>query len=335
MKKTVFRFTGTGTVPLGSPGDLWEPPRLLPEPKKLEGPTKQLTMKAMSNTKPNIYGAIACHLSSLEELALLCRCLQSVLMQTKRLDIFCVSWSAADTDLKSKTRAAFPIFQQEFVSSRINFKVLYQENRCQQFQHYFYIHQFIANSPDFQDNALIIFGDADDVWDNNRVRVMYEFACQSSKPIVVLNWHVEKNTLLNRTDENCTFEYWSAVVRFRMFTKFFNGLCALYLQSPYCDLAFATFLQKEDNERAKCNDEHLYYYAGSHHSAGASTNQHEVTLKTLEIHLMECYPEPLSCDSDFCSGLKPTGIVIKPITMSILNSLKNGSAAIEQYVKCH
>jgi hypothetical protein len=288
----------------------------------------------MSSTEPKIYGATACHVSSLHSLDLLRRgCLQSVLEQTNRMDLFCVSWSAEAAVLQ-QTRDVFDLFQREFADRRISVKFLYQPDRCQQFQHYQNIHEFITSTPGFDDRSLIIFGDADDCWASDRVRWMQHFARQSHKDVVVASWYVGQYRgeqvweVLDFTGDDATFEYWTAIIRFHVFTKFFRGLPnPHYLQSPYCDLAFATFLEKEDNERIKGahhKTKKMYFYNGAQNAARSSMSEVELDLKFLEGQLMECYPDPLmrfhSYSSYFGFGLKPT--VLKPITMAVLVTLK-------------
>jgi hypothetical protein len=299
-----------------------------------------------------IYGATACHVSSLHNLGLLCGCLQSVFKQTRRMDLFCISWSAEAAVLQ-QTRAVFDTFQREFADRQISVKFLYQPNRCQQFQHYQHIHEFITSTPGFDDRSLILFGDGDDAWDKDRVGWMQHFACQSHKDVVVANWYVGQYPddngmlvweILNHTDVDATFEYWTAIIRFHVFTKFFRGLPdPHYLQSPYCDLAFATFLQKEDNERingADLDPKDLYFYSGAHNAAGSSMSEVEFDLKFLEGQLMECYPDPLLRVHSYSSyyhpifrlGFGPKPTVLKPITMAVLVTLKAGTIPMAEYV---
>jgi hypothetical protein len=239
-----------------------------------------------------IYGATACHVSSLDNLDLLFGCLRSVFNQAQRMDLFCGSWSAEAAVLR-QTRAVFDIFQGEFASEGISVEFLYQPDRCQQFQHYQHIHEFITSTPGFDDRSLILFGDGDDCWASDRVRWMQHFARQSHKDVVVTNWYVrdfqrlpglEYEVYVTPNYMGDTFEYWTAIIRFHVFTKFFRGLPnPHYLQSPYCDLAFATFLEKEDNERVTYNEEvPLYRYNGAHNAAGEATTRDELVLKFLE-----------------------------------------------------
>jgi hypothetical protein len=260
--------------------------------------------------------------------------------------VLCKCWSAEAAVLQ-QTRDVFDLFQQEFADRRISVKFLYQPDRCQQFQHYQHIHEFITSTPGFDDKSLIIFGDGDDAWDKDRVGWMQHFADQShNKDVVVANWFVRffKEDKVWEvgivTGDDATFEYWTAIIRFHVFTKFFRELPdPHYLQSPYCDLAFATFLKKEDNKRVTyIEGVPLYRYNGAHNAAGEATTRDELDLKFLEGQLMECYPDPLlpltvlSYDGyRYNSGPKPT-VLEPPITMAILVALKAGTTPMAEYV---
>jgi len=291
-----------------------------------------------------VYGTTAGHVSSLKSLAMLCACLQSVLNQTKPVDLFCLSWSA-DKQLLNQTREVIRLFKRHFERCDLPIIVMEQPSRLQQFQHYKCINDRLLKLIDLDPNTLIIFGDSDDVWDKIRVQFMYDVASRSSKDVVVFNWNYgvfpgeHKFERLRRTEHLEDFEYWAASARLKVFSRFFSSMPhPAYLTSPYCDLAFATFLSKEDHEQAKCPDNTrfgLYWYDGPHYAAGGCTTQEEITLKFLEGQLAECYPGPLVnvLRYDSYSGTMGKPVVIKPITMATLVGLKNGSIAMKEHIR--
>ena len=303
-----------------------------------------------------IYGAIACHISSKSSLNSFIHCLNSVLVQTKPLNLFCVSWSSDDKELVEKTAKFCLMLEEKFLNAGIVTKFLHQPLHCQQFQHFEHIFRFIADSAWYDAAALIVTGDADDKWADHRVAYMYERAVASPKNVVVFNWtfdpflDIRVKAVLDAAKQphpiathkmGETFEHFNVAVRFGVYAQFFQELTdSRYLDSPYCDLAYCTFLSQQPYDEAPLPDHDtthgLYYYAGAHNSAGRNCRSaDEFLLKFLESQLMECYPRSLLRPHDMTGyGHEQRPFTVKKaIDIGCLWGMKDGSMSITEYIK--
>jgi hypothetical protein len=83
-----------------------------------------------------VIGLVACHVGREEDFTLLCQCLMSVAHQTRKLDVFCLSWSteAAYQDRVRETLPAGDPSSTTFGETKLITE--YQSTRKQQFEHY-------------------------------------------------------------------------------------------------------------------------------------------------------------------------------------------------------
>jgi len=241
-------------------------------------------------------GLIACHIKDITNLNWFDRCLKSIYEQTIPLSALYISWSA-EKYIENQTKDILKIYEDRFSVIGTQTIFLFQQKRHQQFQHYKRILDSMK-SHGIDENALLIFGDADDYWQPHRVQYMFTEA--SDNLVTVFNWKLVQDPDGKYMREVCVnptdFEYWMSCVRFSVFATFFQGIRHRYLSSPWCDLAFDNYLLTYEISYNRSNDcENWLYFKNGNNSreAGASMGLKNIILNFLEVKLMMCFPNPL------------------------------------------
>jgi hypothetical protein len=135
------------------------------------------------------------------------------------------------------------------------FIFLEQPEQLQQFQHYQVIMLYMRDVLKIDDSTWLVFGDADDKWQDVRVDFMKNTADARvpAKKIVVFNRYLvfdenERRRYVEDPEVLMSFEYWMALVKFDVFRSFFDVATEVHFQSPWCDLAYDRFLHRKDEE---------------------------------------------------------------------------------------
>lgn len=290
-----------------------------------------------------IIAAMACHFSTEEDVEKCIRALGSMGVQTTEPDFTFISWSAEGSDVYEQAEATFKVFGERKSSTVIAYRGV-----LQQFQHYQKICETINSDGRIsaRNKCWMLFGDADDEWHKDRVAFMKDKLIghlakhakhdHEHKTAFVFNWKAvwdleEERMYTELTDDQSSFEYWMTLVHLDLFTDFFEKSDAVYLQPPWCDLAFDTFILKQGASLEYVphskGDPYLYLkLGGGSYKAGASATGRENVSKFLELQLMQCFPDPLQTigSYDGYDPLRTTQMfgLCKPVTAEDLAAIK-------------
>lgn len=272
----------------------------------------------ISNTQPaRIVAAVACHIADRQQLLSHQVALESFLTgHTKSPNLAILSWSAP-ADLYEEALAYFNSRLAEQGTSTTSFVFLDFNGQLRQFVHYQKINQYlIDNGWDQYENTWMIFGDADDKWDESRIE--YKASVQlryPTKTVLVFPWHFDEKSLFHISDDGQHFEYWHCFVAYSVFASFFGAADNFHLQSVYCDLAFCAHLRRQgdsffvysvkystnpkyqeylgttDDWDKECDEYWLYEKNGTGHMGQFINDSHRLNcIRLTEIQLMKSFP---------------------------------------------
>lgn len=298
----------------------------------------QTAVKEDPKCELSIIGGIAAHFTSPENFAVFCKCLISVANQSTKLRKVCISWSAENGELFDQIVNVL----NKYISAQYeHFVFLPHQGRLQQFQHYKRIEEHYRIELGFGTEAWIMFGDSDDEWANDRVEFMSnelkKCLAADNKSVLVFNWKgvMEDGILWNEEpDQNGSwhpydFEYWMTIVRFDLFSEFFEQAHPYYLSSAWCDLAFDAYLHKHEPDIAYIRNangwkNYLYLKNGQgSHIAGMSDSGRIMVCKFLEHEMMENFPDALTAIPKWNSYVGgPLFALKKTVTVSDMEIIK-------------
>lgn len=215
------------------------------------------------------------HINNINRTKLLICCLQSLINQTHKIQIYLSISFETELDRKLFKK----LIEKNNILNNILICIIYQERQTSQFRH---IEKVVDNIKNIY--KYIMFCDDDDTYKMNRVeifKIMTEHGRTNCPKDKIFAGAYERD--LQKSSHSLSFyEYWSYCVNIEIIINFINIIKLnnydYYIDNKMCDVLFSTYLRFLDNKHLFVSiNEKLYNYNRNEYSiTGKTAKQNKI-----------------------------------------------------------